>query len=186
MATIRKALVRFGGRAAVAGYIYDSETLLRRAIDIIATARTIPLSASPMINRDEIIELLQLQPKPAARIVKGSIRLEGVDLLDGVGEVGMNDNPVDIGDNQERRVFQGLAVAEELLSGLSGASVDSGIVMNRSRLALTAAASTRVPSWKRARRCSVRCSVLPSLRNSHFVASIGRGSPVLVRRISRS
>ena len=39
--------------------IYDSETLLRRAIDIIATARTIPLSASPMINRDEIIELLE-------------------------------------------------------------------------------------------------------------------------------
>ena len=39
--------------------IYDSETLLRRAIDIIATARTIPLSASPMINRDEIIEILE-------------------------------------------------------------------------------------------------------------------------------
>ncbi len=39
--------------------IHDSETLLRRAIDIIATARTIPLSASPMINRDEIIELLE-------------------------------------------------------------------------------------------------------------------------------
>ncbi len=39
--------------------IHDSETLLRRAIDIIATARTIPLSASPMINRDEIIEILE-------------------------------------------------------------------------------------------------------------------------------
>jgi cell division septum initiation protein DivIVA len=39
--------------------INDSETLLRRAIDIIATARTIPLSSSPMINRDEIIELLE-------------------------------------------------------------------------------------------------------------------------------
>lgn len=38
---------------------YDSETLLRRAIDIIATARTIPLSNNPMINRDEIIELLE-------------------------------------------------------------------------------------------------------------------------------
>jgi len=37
----------------------DSETLLRRTIDIIATARTIPLSSSPMINRDEIIELLE-------------------------------------------------------------------------------------------------------------------------------
>ena len=33
--------------------------LLRRAIDIIATARTIPLSSSPMINRDEILELLE-------------------------------------------------------------------------------------------------------------------------------
>jgi hypothetical protein len=39
--------------------IHDSETLLRRAIDIIATARTIPLSSSPMINRDEIIEILE-------------------------------------------------------------------------------------------------------------------------------
>ena len=38
---------------------YDSETLLRRAVDIIATARTIPLSNNPMINRDEIIELLE-------------------------------------------------------------------------------------------------------------------------------
>ncbi len=38
--------------------INDTETLLRRAIDIIATARTIPLSSSPMINRDEIIEIL--------------------------------------------------------------------------------------------------------------------------------
>jgi cell division septum initiation protein DivIVA len=39
--------------------IHDSETLLRRAIDVIATARTIPLSSSPMINRDEIIEILE-------------------------------------------------------------------------------------------------------------------------------
>jgi hypothetical protein len=38
--------------------IHDSETLLRRAVDIIATARTIPLSSSPMINRDEILEIL--------------------------------------------------------------------------------------------------------------------------------
>ena len=42
-----------------ANSINDSETLLRRAIDIIATARTIPLSSSPMINRDEILELLE-------------------------------------------------------------------------------------------------------------------------------
>jgi cell division septum initiation protein DivIVA len=39
--------------------INDTDTLLRRAIDIIATARTIPLSSSPMINRDEIIEILE-------------------------------------------------------------------------------------------------------------------------------
>ena len=37
----------------------DSESLLRRAVDIIATARTMPLSSSPMINREEIIELLE-------------------------------------------------------------------------------------------------------------------------------
>jgi cell division septum initiation protein DivIVA len=39
--------------------INDSETLVRRVIDIIATARTIPLSSSPMINRDEILEMLE-------------------------------------------------------------------------------------------------------------------------------
>jgi hypothetical protein len=39
--------------------ITDSEVLLRRAHDTIATARTIPLSSSPMINRDEILELLE-------------------------------------------------------------------------------------------------------------------------------
>jgi hypothetical protein len=37
----------------------DSETLLRRAIDIMATAPTFPLSSSPRIDRDEIIELLE-------------------------------------------------------------------------------------------------------------------------------
>jgi cell division septum initiation protein DivIVA len=37
----------------------DAETLLRRAIDIIATAPTMPLSSSPRIARDEIIELLE-------------------------------------------------------------------------------------------------------------------------------
>lgn len=37
----------------------DAEALLRRAIDIIATAPTMPLSSSPRIDRDEIIELLE-------------------------------------------------------------------------------------------------------------------------------
>ena len=37
----------------------DSESLLRRAIDIIATAPTFPLSSTPRIDRDEIIQLLE-------------------------------------------------------------------------------------------------------------------------------
>jgi hypothetical protein len=40
------------------GHVGDAETLLRRAIDIIAHAPTMPLSSSPRIDRDEIIELL--------------------------------------------------------------------------------------------------------------------------------
>lgn len=41
------------------GQVGDAETLLRRAVDIIATAPTMPLSSSPRIDRDEIIELLE-------------------------------------------------------------------------------------------------------------------------------
>jgi cell division septum initiation protein DivIVA len=37
----------------------DSESLLRRAIDIIATAPTFPLSSTPRIDRDEIVQLLE-------------------------------------------------------------------------------------------------------------------------------
>lgn len=37
----------------------DSETLLRRVIDVIATAPTFPLSSTPRIDRDEIIQLLE-------------------------------------------------------------------------------------------------------------------------------
>ena len=37
----------------------DTETLLRRAADVIANARPMPLSASVMINRDEVLELLE-------------------------------------------------------------------------------------------------------------------------------
>ena len=40
------------------GYVGDAEQLLRRAIDVIANAPTMPLSSSPRIDRDEIIELL--------------------------------------------------------------------------------------------------------------------------------
>ena len=41
------------------GYVGDAEALLRRAVDVIATAPTMPLSSSPRIDRDEIIELLE-------------------------------------------------------------------------------------------------------------------------------
>ena len=39
--------------------IGDSGVLLRRAIDIIATAPNMPLSSTPRIDRDEIIEILE-------------------------------------------------------------------------------------------------------------------------------
>jgi hypothetical protein len=41
------------------GYVGDAEQLVRRAVDIIANAPTMPLSSSPRIDRDEIIELLE-------------------------------------------------------------------------------------------------------------------------------
>lgn len=41
------------------GHVGDAETMLRRAVDIIATAPTMPLSSSPRIDRDEIVELLE-------------------------------------------------------------------------------------------------------------------------------
>jgi hypothetical protein len=44
--------------AQQSNHVGDAETLLRRAIDIIAHAPTMPLSSSPRIDRDEIIELL--------------------------------------------------------------------------------------------------------------------------------
>lgn len=44
---------------ATQGYVGDADQLLRQAIDIIATAPTMPLSSSPRIDRDEIIELLE-------------------------------------------------------------------------------------------------------------------------------
>jgi vacuolar-type H+-ATPase subunit H len=42
-----------------ATHVGDAETLLRRAIDIVVTAPTMPLSSSPRIDRDEMVELLQ-------------------------------------------------------------------------------------------------------------------------------
>ena len=37
----------------------ESEVLLRRTIDIIATAPSVPMSSTPRIDRDEVIELLE-------------------------------------------------------------------------------------------------------------------------------
>lgn len=37
----------------------DSEELLQRVIDVVASARSLPLSASVSINRDEVLELLE-------------------------------------------------------------------------------------------------------------------------------
>ncbi len=50
---------RYPDEVQPTGYVGDAETLLRRAIDIVATAPTMPLSSSPRIDRDEIIELLE-------------------------------------------------------------------------------------------------------------------------------
>jgi uncharacterized membrane protein len=40
------------------GYVGDAETWLRRAIDMVANAPRIPLSSSPRIDGDELLELL--------------------------------------------------------------------------------------------------------------------------------
>jgi hypothetical protein len=41
------------------GGIHDAEAILRRTVDIIVTAPTFPLSSTPRIDRDEIVELLE-------------------------------------------------------------------------------------------------------------------------------
>jgi hypothetical protein len=40
------------------GHVGDAETLLRRAIDLVANAPTMPLSSSPRVDRHDLIELL--------------------------------------------------------------------------------------------------------------------------------
>lgn len=40
------------------GYVGDAETLVRRAIDIIVNAPKMPLSSSPRVDGDELVELL--------------------------------------------------------------------------------------------------------------------------------
>ena len=45
--------------APVQARLGDTEILLRRTVDIIATAPSVPLSSTPRIDRDEVIELLE-------------------------------------------------------------------------------------------------------------------------------
>lgn len=45
--------------APVAAHLGDTEIYLRRAIEIVATAPNVPLSSTPRIDRDEVIELLE-------------------------------------------------------------------------------------------------------------------------------
>lgn len=45
--------------APIQARLGESEVILRRTIDIIATAPSVPLSSTPRIDRDEIIELLE-------------------------------------------------------------------------------------------------------------------------------
>ena len=37
----------------------DAQGLLRQAVDVVSTARTMPLSASVLVARDEVLSLLQ-------------------------------------------------------------------------------------------------------------------------------
>ena len=45
--------------APVQARLGESEMILRQTIDIIVQAPSVPLSSSPRVNRDEIVELLQ-------------------------------------------------------------------------------------------------------------------------------
>jgi hypothetical protein len=47
------------GQPRPVAHLGDAEARLRRAIDIIATAPNVPLSSTPRIDRDEIVELLE-------------------------------------------------------------------------------------------------------------------------------
>ncbi|HUF32775.1 MAG TPA: hypothetical protein VMN58_06160 [Acidimicrobiales bacterium] len=49
----------FDGHEAAASTATDVETLLGRVADLVGNARPMPLSASVMINRDEVLELVE-------------------------------------------------------------------------------------------------------------------------------
>jgi hypothetical protein len=82
-------------RARASGHQPDAEQLFRRVLDLVSGARPMPLSSSVMINRDEVVELLEeaLDRMPdelrAARwLLKereeflAKVRREGDDILD--------------------------------------------------------------------------------------------------------
>ncbi len=84
-----------GPRQRAGGAQPDAEQLFRRVLDLVSGARPMPLSASVMINRDEVVELLEeaLDRMPdelrAARwLLKereeflAKVRREGEDILD--------------------------------------------------------------------------------------------------------
>jgi len=54
----QQRVVRAGGRPAREAPGPETEQLLRRAADLIASARPMPLSASVMINKEEVLDLL--------------------------------------------------------------------------------------------------------------------------------
>jgi hypothetical protein len=73
----------------------EAEQLLKRVLDTIATARPMPLSASVMINRDEVVEMLEEaiarlpdELRAARWLLKereeflGKVRREGDDILE--------------------------------------------------------------------------------------------------------
>ena len=56
----------------------DAETLLRRVHDLIANAKSLPLSTSVRIEKDEVLELLARGARPPARgAAAGPLAAEG-------------------------------------------------------------------------------------------------------------
>ncbi len=83
------------GRTRAAHPTPDAEVLLRRVLDVISTARPMPLSSSVMINRDEVAEMLEEaigrlpeELRAARWLLKeredflAKVRREGDDILD--------------------------------------------------------------------------------------------------------
>jgi hypothetical protein len=84
------------------------------------------------------------------------------------------------------RAVSGSTTSTEAMAASAGATVLSSRPLFRSRLALTAVASTGVPSWKLTPSRSVSSRYEPSGANCQDVASIGSTSRSLLSRVSRS